>query len=88
MRLRYTGPQPTVFNHPQAGAVEPGDTFWVDDADASPFLARADVEPANDEEPNVAAPAQAPRSRKRKTPDTAPEPDGDDSPTPADAQNP
>lgn len=85
MRLRYTGPQSTVFNHPQAGAVEPGDAFWVDDADADAFLARADIEPVADDGPDARTPPEAPRTRKRKTPDMAPEPDGDDSTTPADA---
>lgn len=85
MRLRYTGSQSTVFNHPQAGAVAPGDVFWVDDADADVFLARADVEPDGAEEQDAAV--EAPRTRKRKTPDPAPEPDGDDSTTPADAQS-
>jgi hypothetical protein len=82
VNLRYTGSHPTVFNHPQVGAVEPDAVFWVEDADAEAFLARPDIHEAP--EPELPEPA---RTRKpRKTPDTA-TPDGDEAPTPADEQS-
>lgn len=87
MRLRYTGPHPTVFAYCGVALVNPGDVFWVADSDAPGFLARADIEEA----PEAATPeraadeAPAPRVKARKTP--APAPAGDE-PTDATEPNP
>lgn len=66
-RLRYTGVQPTTFQHDQVGHVEPGGEFDVPGDRLLAYMRRADIEHAGE------CPAPPCRCGEEPQPDPAPE---------------